>query len=451
MASGAAWLAQRVGWGVVGREYLLAGHLIDRAGMPGVIGDYGKEVMTDVAIEEWRGASPVYTLRTRRLLGITTDDVEAIFKTMQFDIGAPHGFLDFRFEVLEPDHGEFSLAHCGALVDVEPMGVEFVEAMCHTIEDPTFDATAAATNPRARVRPIHRPPRAPADRVPHCRWSVRIDAAAAPLPFPAEAIRIGQSVAGRWPIPVVQPGAASDGWTDYAAALDPQLALEVFAPVVVEALCEEWSLQGHLLGIAFAAALARRGLDVDKHLAAQLVGAAGVAARRMARLVPEPHDLTALTALLAAHPLFGVPGYLDLVIDTSEVAAGHVGIGVAGAALAESALGWGTALRDPAVVERVVRALVREYDPAVHVVADSAGRTTCRLVAGRADEPDGAEVAVAGHDEAVELASFSSGVEFVLPLPAVRSPAAPMRGAAALPGSAALPSDAALPSNMEEM
>ncbi len=150
MASGAAWLAQRVGWGVVGREYLLAGHLIDRAGMPGVIGDYGKEVMTDVAIEEWRGASPVYTLRTRQLLGITTDDVEAIFKTMQFDIGAPHGFLDFRFEVLEPDHGEFSLAHCGALVDVEPMGVEFVEAMCHTIEDPTFDATAAATKSKSR-------------------------------------------------------------------------------------------------------------------------------------------------------------------------------------------------------------------------------------------------------------------------------------------------------------
>ena len=49
--------------------------------------------------------------------------------------------------------------HCGALMDVEPMGDDFVVAMCHHIEDPTFDATACATNPRARMRPIHRPPR----------------------------------------------------------------------------------------------------------------------------------------------------------------------------------------------------------------------------------------------------------------------------------------------------
>ena len=48
------------------------------------------------------------------------------------------------------DHGEFWLAHCGALMDVEPMGSEFVHGMCHTIEDPTFDATAVATNARVR-------------------------------------------------------------------------------------------------------------------------------------------------------------------------------------------------------------------------------------------------------------------------------------------------------------
>ena len=39
------------------------------------------------------------------------------------------------------------LDHCGALMDVEPMGDEYVQAMCHDIEDPTFDATAMATQP----------------------------------------------------------------------------------------------------------------------------------------------------------------------------------------------------------------------------------------------------------------------------------------------------------------
>ena len=38
-----------------------------------------------------------------------------------------------------------------------------------------IDATAAATHPCMKMRPIHRPPRNPGDRVPHCRWSVFID------------------------------------------------------------------------------------------------------------------------------------------------------------------------------------------------------------------------------------------------------------------------------------
>ena len=155
-------------------EYLLAGHLIDRAGMPHVIGAFGRDGMRDIAIEEWMGASPVYTRRMQRALGFEGDSVETIFKGLQIDIGAPPQFMDFRYAVHDHDHGEFWLDHCGALMDVEPMGPDYVEAMCHDIEDPTFDATAIATNPRAQVRPVHRPPRVPADRSPHCAWTVTI-------------------------------------------------------------------------------------------------------------------------------------------------------------------------------------------------------------------------------------------------------------------------------------
>jgi hypothetical protein len=55
--------------------------------------------------------------------------------------------MDFRLPVIDEHHGEFWLDHCGALMDVEPMGDEYVHTMCHTIEDPTFDATAMATSP----------------------------------------------------------------------------------------------------------------------------------------------------------------------------------------------------------------------------------------------------------------------------------------------------------------
>ena len=74
--------------GTLVREYLLAGHLIDRAGMPFVM-DKGLGVMTDVAIDEWMGASPIYTGRMQRLLGFEGDTVEVALKGMQLDIGAP--------------------------------------------------------------------------------------------------------------------------------------------------------------------------------------------------------------------------------------------------------------------------------------------------------------------------------------------------------------------------
>jgi hypothetical protein len=113
----------------LGREYLLAGHLIDRAGMPYLVAEFGLEAMRDVAIEEWMSASPVYTRRMRRALGFEGEDVATIFKGMQFDIGAPLQFMDFRFRVIDATHGEFSLAWCGALMDVEPIGENFVVTM----------------------------------------------------------------------------------------------------------------------------------------------------------------------------------------------------------------------------------------------------------------------------------------------------------------------------------
>ena len=127
------------------------------------------------------GASPVYTHRMRRLMGIEGSDVPAIMKALQLDVGFVHGYMDVAYKIDDPMHGEFWLLDCGALMDVEPLGEELVFNMCHTIEDPTFDATALATNPRARIRPLDRPPRQPANRHPHCHWTIEIDEANEPV------------------------------------------------------------------------------------------------------------------------------------------------------------------------------------------------------------------------------------------------------------------------------
>lgn len=307
------------------RELLLCGHLIDRATMPHVLGAWDRETMRDVAIDEWMGASPIYTRRTQRLLDFEGDDVEVIFKGMQFDIGAPPQFMDFRYSVTDERHGEFWLNHCGALMDVEPMGPEYVFTMCHEIEDPTFDATAWATNPRARMRPIHRPPRVPADRHPHCAWTVTIDPGESPLPEPEMATLIAATRAAQLPLATIEPGetAAGDGVNDYAGPLVADIDFTAFSSATLGALCEEISLQQHLLVLAGLASVQGRfgeaaAREIGIH---QLTGAAGVTAERLKAalgLGSAPEDLV---ALVRVHPMFRPRHYvsMDAVVEDGTV------------------------------------------------------------------------------------------------------------------------------------
>lgn len=300
------------------RELLMAGHMIDRSGMPHLIERFGREGMTDVAISEWMAASPIYTKRMQRLLGFEGDTVETIFKGMQWDIGAPPEFLDFRYTVLDDHHGEFHLDHCGALMDVEPMGEEYVHAMCHTIEDPTFDATATASNPRAQVRPVHRPPRAPADRHPHCAWTVTIVPEAEPLPVPAEAEHLATTLAAQLPLPGRYPSLpADDGWNAYEAPVDADLVAERFSSATLARILDEVALQGHLLSHAYLIQVAER-IGGDEAAAVgvkQAVGVAGLVAKRLAAALGVAPDLSGVAAVLAVHPLLLPRTYVDVSVE----------------------------------------------------------------------------------------------------------------------------------------
>jgi len=80
-------------------ELLLIGQLIDRSGMAWCIQSFGRSEMLQIAIEEWSGASPLYTRRMQKALCYSGDDVITIFKGLQLDIGAPPQFMDFRYTV----------------------------------------------------------------------------------------------------------------------------------------------------------------------------------------------------------------------------------------------------------------------------------------------------------------------------------------------------------------
>ncbi len=269
----------------VALETMHVGHLIDRALMPQVaIAARDVDVVDQVAIQEWMGASPVYTGRMRRLMQIEGDDVPAIIKALQLDVGFPHQYMDVGWKLIDAQHAEFWLRHCGALMDVEPHGEKRVVGMCHTIEDPTFDATAYATNPRARIRPLHRPPRQPADRKPHCHWTIEIDPANEPVQALAQTLAVAKLPLARIPNER-EPEREPDGMIDYRGALDTEFRLGNLSTATLAAVAREFQLQSHLLASSAELALSERfGADKARTiLAAQWNAVGWVAGPRLAR------------------------------------------------------------------------------------------------------------------------------------------------------------------------
>ncbi len=308
------------------REWLLHGHLQDRVGIP-LLYQYevDREGAQDVAIDEWMTASPIYSRRTQQLLGFRGTNVETILKNIQIDIGSPPQYMDFRLKVVDDDHGEFWLDHCGALMDVEPMGENWVQGMCHTIEDPTFDATALATNGHAKVRPIHRPPRTPADRTPHCHWTVTIDPDhPTPAPHPNQALVEASVVASA---PVVPPGPVddADGLVDYSGRLDPDLRFEDFSRETLLSILPEVARQSHLLMRGYLLSVAQRvSPEIAEELGPRvLVGVVPVTASRLVRAFGiDGTDAAALASVLTLHPSLRPAGYVDatvVVVDESTV------------------------------------------------------------------------------------------------------------------------------------
>jgi hypothetical protein len=301
-------------------ELLLIGQLIDRSGMGWCIKPFGHEGMLQIAIEQWAGCSPVYTKRMQKALKYEGVDVITIFKGLQLDIGAPPQFMDFRYTVRDRWHGEFHLDFCGALMDVEPMGEDYVRGMCHDIEDPTFDATAVATNPKAQVRPIHRPPRVPADRHPHCRWTVTIDESYPPVSgIPALDI-VRQTRAATTELDPIDTD--DEGQADYSGPLVSDLDFGEFSHSALVRIADEICLQMHLLNLSFGIAVRARAeseRQTREICTKQLIGIAGVGAERIHRALGLSGGVEGALRVLELHPLINPAAYVDGEVTSDAV------------------------------------------------------------------------------------------------------------------------------------
>ncbi len=376
-------------------ELLLIGQLIDRSGMAWCVSAFGREEMAQIAIEEWSASSPVYTRRMQKALGFApvtpgTGDVVTIFKGLQLDIGAPPQFMDFRYTVHNPWRGEFQLDHCGALMDVEPMGEDYVRSMCHDIEDPTFDATAVASNPKAQVRPVHRPPRTPAGRAPHCAWTVIIDESHPDvLPIAALAVVEASNAAALLLDPIDE---TDDGRSDYTGPLVSDLDFAEFSHSALVRIADEVCLQMHLLNLSFLIAVRARAESEEQATEVatkQLVGLAGIAAERISNALG-----TDALRTLELHPLLNPAAYVAAHIEDDTLAVTH------GAAHEDGA--W-ISLCGPGAA-RPLEASVRAVDPMLDVeVTGSASDWWARLLPREDAAPEAEEVSVT---------RFSTGAAF---------------------------------------
>jgi len=372
----------------VAHDSMLFGMVVNRAMLPQVVLHSGSlDALNDVAIDLWMGASPVYTHRMRKLMGIEGDDVAAIMKALQLDVGFVHQYMDVVYEVLDDRHADFRLNHCGALLDAEPHGEAHVFGMCHTIEDPTFDATAYATNPRARIRPVHRPPRVPPDRHPHCHWTITID----PDNEPVGPARLTEQVA-RLPLASVPNRRRGDddgddgggGMSDYRGRFRPTFRLRDLTDATLAAVAREFDVQVNLLVCSGHLALLERFPDAATEIVVSAwVGSAWIQSERLARSIVAADLADRVARVLALHP--GVPPGLARTVEVDGDRVRATLTEDTAGVLDPNHPGWPGLLA--AGETRGVDAIVHAIDPTAHVEVALCGRELVVDVAVGAGDP----------------------------------------------------------------
>jgi len=163
------------------------------------------------------------------------------------------------------------------------------------------------------VRPIHRPPRVPAGRTPHCAWTVIIDESYPPVSgIPALDV-LAQTRSATLELDPIDP--SQEGMADYSGALLADIDFGAFSHSALVRIADEVCLQMHLLNLSFGIAVrARAGSDAEQARSIctkQLIGLAGVAADRIRRALALSEDAAGALRVLELHPLLNPAKYVD--------------------------------------------------------------------------------------------------------------------------------------------
>ena len=373
----------------LGREYMLCAQFNSRTGYAALRINHGDEAYKDVAIANWMGASPVYTRRMQRAMGfVGGTDVATIFKGLQLECGFTHQYFDVHFEVLASDSGRFWLDSCGALLETEPRGADAVKVMCHDIEDPTFNATAVATNARARMVPIHRPPRVRTDGEPHCEWTVAIDPDAIPVMEPD--ITRAMSGTRLANILIERPASAEPGgMDDYSGPVFEQLQLEQLSHAALVVVCSELAVQIHLLIDGLIRSVADRYGEAAAHAVGefQMEGCCWVMSNRLSRwLGCKGSGIDNVIDVLEIHPAFQPREYWSIKVIRLDEHRALFELLDCPAGDEETPYGWHALLAQH--MHSGLEGLVKGVDPRARIVPSEASGLAWEIIV---DQVDSAE------------------------------------------------------------
>src|SRR5947209_4341179 len=282
--------------------------------------------------------------------------------------------------------------------------------MYHDIKHTTFDATAAMSHPHAQIRPIHRPPRNPADRHPHCHWTVTIVPDAEPVePHPHAAV-VAQSRLASIGVEVPDFDAEPGGWADYSGDFDPDFELEDLSHSALVVALQEVAVQSHLLFRCYMLAVSQAfGEERARQVAPGVfTGLAGLTAQRLLPAMRiEGGDARAMAKLLQVHPMFWPRTYVDtsvVVLDDDRVR-----FAFRDSAVFEESDGYTWFAQLGGDGDRALDAIVQAVNP----------QASCHPVAVNGDERLAYEAVIdesakpAREAPEIGLAKFSSGASFV--------------------------------------
>lgn len=167
---------------------------------------------------------------------------------------------------------------------------------------------------------MHRPPRTPVDRQPHCCWTVIIDESYPDAqPIPALAV-ISETNAATWELGAIDP--SGEGLADYTGPLLSDIDFTAFSHSALVRIADEVCLQMHLLYLSFALAVRARA-DTDELAVSvgrrQLTGLAGLGAERIKNAMRLSDDIAGALRTFELHPLLNPAGYVRAEIGDGRI------------------------------------------------------------------------------------------------------------------------------------